>query len=255
MRGKNWRRGVGGLAVGFLLGTGVGEGRAAGVDRESAFHEANRQYEQGEYDAAIGAYEELLKDGTGTPALHFNLGNARFKVGEVGRAIWHYRVARELSPRDADVQANLQYARNTVGESIGEGRIGRGVGVLTVDEWTAMSIVLFWFWMGGLIIGQLRLKMWVSLRLWVRLGMVAWLGSVAALAVGLHEQFGKRIAIVVTEGEVRYGPFEESQSHFPVRDGMELRVTDARDGWVRVEDPRRGGGWIARSMVLLYPGE
>jgi hypothetical protein len=256
MREGRWRRVVIGLVAAILL-VQLWEcgGAETGADVEAAFQEANRLFEQGEYASAIGAYERLLADGQGSAAVYFNLGNAWFKSGRVGKAIWHYRTARDLSPRDADVRANLQFARDLVGEPVREGRLERWIGLLTVDEWAAVSVVLFWSWLGVLMIGQARGRGWRSLGLWVWLMMMAWVVTVVALGIGLLGRHGKQTAIVVAEGEVRYGPFAESQMRFAVRDGVEMEVIDVREGWVQVEDSRRGSGWMERSRVVLHPGE
>src|SRR5205809_228796 len=72
------------------------------------FDEANRLYEQGKYPEAIALYQAILKTGRSSSAVWYNLGNACFKHGELGRAICFYLKARALSPRDADIQANLR---------------------------------------------------------------------------------------------------------------------------------------------------
>jgi Flp pilus assembly protein TadD len=72
---------------------------------------------------AAAAYEQILTNGAVSPALYFNLGNAHFKAGQLGRAIAAYRQAERLTPRDPDVRANLQFARNRVqGPTLGHGR-------------------------------------------------------------------------------------------------------------------------------------
>ena len=53
----------------------------------SAFESANKLYEEGKYSEAATAYARLLQTGETSPALYFNLGNAFFKSGQIGRAI------------------------------------------------------------------------------------------------------------------------------------------------------------------------
>ena len=64
-----------------------------GENLAPAFDQANRLYEQGKYAEAASAYENLLHADSNSPALYFNLGNARFKAGQSGRAIAAYRQA------------------------------------------------------------------------------------------------------------------------------------------------------------------
>jgi hypothetical protein len=226
-----------------------------GNELESAFHEANRMYEQGEYELAVAAYGRLLAKAPGAASLHFNLGNAWFKAGQPGQAIWHYRVARDLSPRDKDVRENLAMVRGQVGGgSVVESRGLRWISMMTLDEWGTASLLLFWGWMGGLALAQLRPGLRRSLVLWVRLMMLLWLGSAVALGVQWYGMRGQRIGIAIEETPVRYGPFEESQVQFTARDGTEWRVTEMRDRWVQV-DNGKVVGWVDRSGIRLYPEE
>jgi tetratricopeptide (TPR) repeat protein len=238
-----------GCQAGWVIGGGAEADRA-----ELMFREANRFYEQGDYAAAAAAYEDLLAQNAGSAALHFNLGNAHFKSEQLGRAIWQYRMARDLSPRDADIRANLQFARSAVGQSHREGRWWRWVGWLTLNEWSVWSGVLFWLSLGLVTAVELIPAMGRRIRFGVRLLWLCWLASALGLGLALHQQFGRLTAIAVGSGEVRYGPFEESQVHFAIRDGAELSVRDSREGWLQVEDARGGTGWIEQSRVIVHPG-
>ena len=72
---------------------------------ESDFFEAMRAYDSGDYGKAV----ELWRSDNETPAgeLHYNLGNAYFRMGNLGDAVFHFRKASELLPRDPDVSFNL----------------------------------------------------------------------------------------------------------------------------------------------------
>src|SRR5262245_57940734 len=85
---------------------------AASIDTQ--FDAANKLYAQSKFTDAAAAYEKIVAGGSASAALYFNLGNAYFKVNQLGRAIAAYRQAEELSPRDPDVRANAQFARNRV---------------------------------------------------------------------------------------------------------------------------------------------
>jgi hypothetical protein len=242
------------VAVCLWLLMGCASGVAVGNDLETGFEEANRRYEQGEYESAAKMYYRLLADAPGTASLHFNLGNAWFKAGQVGHAIWHYRAARDLSPRDVDVRANLAIARREGGgsDSVGENRARRWISSLTLDEWGVVSLLCFWGGMGAMAMVQLRPRYRRLLTFWARILILLWLGSAVALACVWQGLWGQRIGIAIGEVPVRYGPFEESQVQFTAKDGTEWRVLEARDRWIQV-DNERVVGWVDRSLVRIYP--
>src|SRR5262249_15844893 len=106
-------------------------------DSSAAFDEANRLYEQARFSDALDAYQKMLAGGKISEAIYFNLGNALFKSGQTGRAIAAYRQAERLAPRDADVQANLRFARKSVtgGVDLTPHRWQDWLQRLTLNEW------------------------------------------------------------------------------------------------------------------------
>ena len=87
------------------------------------FSAANKLYAEGKFADAADAYEKILQAGAASPALLFNSANAEFKAGHLGKAIAAYRQAELLSPRDAELRANLAFVRNQVqGATLRESR-------------------------------------------------------------------------------------------------------------------------------------
>src|SRR6202034_3686015 len=73
------------------------------------------------------------------------------------------------------------------------------------------------------------------------------------LAVAINDEFFTTSAIVVTgEADVRNGPLDESPAIFKVRDGVELTVTDKKDGWLQVTDPAQRTGWLRQDQVIIF---
>ena len=123
----------------------------------TAFEAANKLYEEGKFSDAATAYAKLLQGGQTSAALYFNLGNAFFKSGQIGRAIAAYRLAGQLTPRDPDVRANLQFARNqTQGPAVVPNRWQRWLGRLTLNEWTVLAACAVWLWLVVLAVLQWR---------------------------------------------------------------------------------------------------
>ena len=226
------------------------------ADVSSAFDAANRLYEQSKFAEAASAYEKLAQNGAVSPALYFNLGNAFFKSSQVGRAIAAYRQAERMTPRDPDVRANLQFARNQVqGPTLRPGRWERLLGTLTLNEWTGLSAVALWLTFGLLTARELRPGLARSLRSWTLLAGLSTALLLACLALAWTGQTLHKTAIVTAEeATVRNGPFDESPGAFTAHDGAALRVLDRKDDWLQVTDGTRRVGWVKRDAVLVSPG-
>ncbi len=241
------------LALGFRL-CAIDMARAE--DASTTFDQANRLYEAGKFTEAAAAYENMLQQGRTSPALYFNLGNAWFKAGQLGRAVFNYRLAERLAPRDPDIRANLKFARNSIGTGTTPASSWwqRGTRRLALDEWTLLTFGALWLWLGLLTLGQWRPVLRKALS-----GYTATAGVGAALlafCLGL-ESYGRfsveSVIVSAREAVVRYGPWNESPNYFTVRDGMELTVLDSKGEWLQVSDPAKRIGWLRREQVLVVP--
>ena len=71
---------------------------------------ADDLYRMDDYQGAIAAYEEILASGQTSADLHYNLGNAYYRDGQLGRAILNYERALRLKPSMTDAKENLAFA-------------------------------------------------------------------------------------------------------------------------------------------------
>jgi hypothetical protein len=255
-----WRRRLLQFAVRqrFVLGLAVLiplHGMASAEGTVADFDAANKLYEQGKFTEAAAAYQHLLQSGRTSPAVHFNLGNAYFRNGQMGQAIAAYRQAELMTPRDPDVRANLQFARNQIqGPTISTPGWQRWLKELSLNEWAYMAAASLWVWLGVLTIVQWRPVLKPGLRKSsIALGLIAVLLNTCLLIVLRVDRFSRTAVVIAPEATVRQGPLDESQTTFTVHDGAELQVLDRKDEWLQVTtDPRRIG-WVRRDQVVLTP--
>jgi tetratricopeptide (TPR) repeat protein len=237
----------------FALMLCAGRLLAAGVADE--FSDANQYYAEGKFADAARGYEAILSSGTVSPNLFFNYGDAEFKSGNLGKAIAAFREAALLAPRDAEVRANLEFARNQVqGATLRESTFTHWLGALTLNEWTTLAMIAFWLAFGLFAAMQIRPALKGALRGVARGAAVAVVLLCACLgsAVALHSS--RQVAVVVMSDAVtRSGPFDDAQNTFAVHDGAELPVLDRHGGWVEVSDGAGRTGWMLDSQVEVLP--
>jgi tetratricopeptide (TPR) repeat protein len=230
-------------------------GRLLAADVADKFSDANQYYAEGKFAEAAKGYEAVLSSGAASPNLFFNYGNAEFKSGNLGRAIAAFRQAALLSPRDADVRANLEFVRNQVqGTTLHESHWEDCLGALTLNEWTALAAIAFWLTLALFAAMQIRPALKGALRGVARIATVVAILLCACLgsAVAIHSS--KQVAVVVMPDAVtRSGPFDDAQNAFAVHDGAELPVLDRHGGWVEVSDSAGRTGWMLDSQAEVLP--
>jgi len=231
-------------------------GRMAAADSSAGFNGANKLYAEGKFAEAAAGYEKILLTGQVSPALYFNYANAEFKSGNLGRAIAAYRRAAQLVPRDAEVRANLEFARSQVsGPTRRENRWESGLSTLTLNEWTGLAAVAFWLMFALLAAGQLRPALKPALRRLTLSAVIATLLAGACLGFDAALQFSRQTAVIVApDATVRSGPFDDAQSAFIANNGAEFSVLNRRSDWMQVTDGSGRIGWLPQKEVEMLPG-
>jgi tetratricopeptide (TPR) repeat protein len=98
-------------AVAFIAASGaVGPATVTASAQQEIFEQGNQFYQVEDYSAAVEAYEAVHASGFESPDLQYNLGNAYFKTGELGRSILSWERALRLAPGHEDAAANLELA-------------------------------------------------------------------------------------------------------------------------------------------------
>ena len=111
------------IAISVVLLALVGVAHAAspeallGASQDATFHRGNEAYLKGDYKAAVLAYEQVAALGIVSEDLYYNLGNAYYKEGALGPAIYNYERALDVDPSGPgadDARYNLDAAREAV---------------------------------------------------------------------------------------------------------------------------------------------
>lgn len=209
------------------------------------------------YQQAAAAYESLLASGLSNAGLHYNLANTYFRIGELGRAILHYRRAEKLEPNDERTASNLKYARDRVEPFI----TPSGQRQLTerLLFWTRYASASWRLWMtavaGGL--GWLLLACWLrwrrtSLAASAALLIIFGLLNAASLGFEMRQDALAPPAVLVGKAQtLRLGRGEGADPALsqPLGPGVEVRILEQRGDWVEVRlvDDKRG--WLPASAV------
>ncbi|HKK69984.1 MAG TPA: tetratricopeptide repeat protein [Candidatus Krumholzibacteria bacterium] len=239
----------------------VGPPSAAAMDPPPSMEAGRVAYEAGDFGAAVEHYRDALAAGADHPIVHYNLGNALFKSGELGEAIASYVRAQRRAPRDDRIRANLRVARAQIRdrELADESLPAVFVPVrwlydrFSLNEWWILTLVVF-----GLIVLVSVAGQWERLDPpWVRrlvLGLTVVAGVSATMGVVRYRTEVARTGAVVVEQEVevRSGPGSDYSLAFRVHEGLQVEVSERRPDWVRIDLGGELVGWVpTRSLEVL----
>jgi tetratricopeptide (TPR) repeat protein len=210
------------------------------------------------YVKAAGYFESIaLEGGIRNEKLYYNIGNAYFMSGDIGRAILAYRRALALNPNDANLVHNLAFARSKRIDAIEpreSDRITRIIFFWHYDIPSIVRLALFLAFFAGIWI-------FLGLGLFARRALFNWgiavCAALALLALGslltdaVTEASSKHGVIVQNEVTARKGDGETYEPSFtePLHSGTEFRLLESRHGWERIalDDGRQA--WIPENAA------
>lgn len=221
---------------------------------QDEFERGNSAYRNGQFQEAVTAYENVLKQGLAGPALYFNLGNAYYRLGKIAPAILAYERARHLEPNDPDIAHNLNL-----------------VNLKTVDRIDPLPELFFIGWMRSIatliplyVSARLFVSCWVlffislavfymlsqttALRI-VRLGALITGVLLIPLGILLTTQIvdlrSHNDAIVTaTVVTAKTSPDVQGVDAFVVHEGLKVKLADEVGGWVKMVLPDGKVGWV-----------
>jgi tetratricopeptide (TPR) repeat protein len=247
---------IGPLVVIVMLASSL----ASAETPEAIFERGNDAYEKELYADAVKAYETLLRYRIRDPRVEYNLGNAYFRLGELGRAILHFERARRLAPTDSEILGNLEFARSYTLDSAEPDpaplalRSFRDVqDRLGPDRQAWASLLSSWLLAGWLAWTLARPGRWKPAYGWLLAAGVLWIALLtASWYVTFDRLEGQRLAVVLEDSvEVLAGPGENNATLFTIHEGLTIEVRDVRSEWVQVSLPNGLNGWLPADVVEL----
>jgi len=240
------------LAIIALL---VPVGASAGT-----FQDANNAYSAGNFDVAANGYQSLLGGDRVHEDLYYNLGNAQFRLGKLGPAIYNYERALQLAPGMSDASYNLEVARAAVAEKVRDRLAGaekasgwsRLVNTFTISEltvWVLGGNLLFFVLLIALrfLDSGFRRSVLMVVTGFVGVALLVFAGLFAG---SIYERERMTTAIVLPDQvAMREGQGEGTAERGLLHAGLRVRVLETRGDWVRIRLNNGVEGWLPSSQV------
>ncbi|MBU0951461.1 MAG: tetratricopeptide repeat protein [Elusimicrobia bacterium] len=215
------------------------------------FVQANKAYEQNNYDQAIALYENALgRYKINNDSIYYNLGNCYYRTNKIGKAVLNYELALKINPRDEDARYNLNYIRTLIKDIQDTNFIDKLYLLLTANE--LVLITLF-----------VNICFFIFLWLFVHKKNPAlkpyclYIG-IALLVLGFwaynRVKDEKRVfaVVITTPCEVRSGPGKEYTAGLSVQEGKKVEILSRQEDWFAAGlHTEKYKGWLEKEKVEL----
>ena len=240
------------LFITILLLLGLSVNATCDQDYLSHFNEANTAYEKGNFKQAVKKYELLISLDQNNLQLYYNLGNAYYKNGILGKAILNYERAKRLSPLDKEIKHNLAFIRNLVGEPeivFPESFNLWLTSIFTLNTLSIINSTIFVFLISGLILLMFT-KSQILKVLNIALTLLLIISS-GWTFLQISEEVLTEYAIIVSENtNILNGPGTDNSIAFSLPQGRKVIVLNRQNNWTAIEIPKENlRGWVNKNDI------
>jgi tetratricopeptide (TPR) repeat protein len=225
---------------------------------DDLFNEANKLYQEHRFLESIEIYNKILSQGYESSSLYYNLGNAYFKAGSLGRAILNYEKGLKLSPGDDDITYNLKIANARTIDKIAE--LPRLFIVewwelliisFSTSGWSLITALVFWVFLASIGLFYFAKKTNVQ-RISLMIGSIS-LALLIIAAVILVSRYNHEAITnygVLTEEiySVKGAPDYKSNDIFVIHEGIKFKVEDYVAEWFKIRLADGKVGWIPKNV-------
>ena len=205
---------------------------------------------KGDYSHAISIYQALEQQGVKRSELYCNTGNAFYKAGKAGWAVYYYEKGLKNSPLDTQLVINrrIALANDAVADTPSDFSPILGLAfVLRIADAVAAIAVL------GILVSSILFLASIFPRLksnkeklatWCRDSLLV--SSISLLiAGGVQFYFERTEAIIVQpQATVRVGPSIAARKLFEAKAGDKVEVQSRFSGWLKVKAQSGEVGWV-----------
>lgn len=224
---------------------------------DGLFEKGKEQYKNGNFQAAISSWKKVLDGGEHSANLYFNLGNANYKLNNIGASIFYYEKARQLNPLDNDIKTNLSFAENAridfiepLPQTVFKKWYNNIAGIFTYNGWATAAVVcsflfvtLFLLYYFSASAARKRLLFTTSI-----VSVILLFGSLAMAFTTLADFNNDKPAIIFAdEVQVKSDPTLAGNPAFTLHEGTKVQIVSQDGNWYRIELADGKDGWIPSS--------
>ncbi len=233
-------------------------------EREKLFEKANQAYEAGKMQLALERYLDLSHSGEVSFELYYNLGNAYYRLGKIGRAVQYWEKAALLEPANSELIHNLELARLKILDRVVlpqafflfeyYWRLRSSTEPsqwLSITAWLAFFTLLVWLLPHWLILPK---KLRTMLKSYRRVPAIIFsttflLLSFVSLDALRYSKENRNAVVISREVQVKSAPLPQSNTLFILHEGSKVKLIsenhgewyeisyfDDKSGWVRQDD-------------------
>lgn len=221
----------------------------------------NDAFKSGDFAAAVEAYSAILDAGHESADLYYNMGNAYYRMEELGQAVLNYERALRIQPNFRDARQNLELTQSKTEDQIAPlpevfltkwaraltclfSPTGWRIALLAVAALLALLVVIFllstdYGWRKGTLAGSAV----ATLLLIVCIA--------CAIASSIRYNRHNEAVVTLPMTVVKSSPEEGSVDKMVLHEGTKVTIDESLGGWHKIHIADGNTGWVEESDVTI----
>ncbi len=224
---------------------------------EKWFAAGNLRYQEKDFEEAILWYDSIVAAGFVHAETFYNLGNAHYRLGNVGPAILNFERALKSNPGDEDAQHNLALANKRIIDQFAEvptpvlKRVLRDVtSVASSSTFTIVALILLALALLAAALFFFKMRNTYFVAAFIFFFLLSAFAEALAVAKYRFEQ-EKNAVITATNTYVKSAPGTAAADLFILHEGTKLGVLEHFEGWLKVKLPDGKIGWLPAEDISI----
>lgn len=233
----------------LFMATGT-KANASDID---LWNKANALYARKNFDSAAIIYQSLLNSNTENATLHYNAGNAYYRLNKIGYAIFHYEKAAHLEPGNKNIDDNLALAKAKVADNMEQGSpiffvawwnaLKHTVGM---NGWAVLTILTFLVLLALIYFSRVKKDDFANAGRWIALSVVCFMLCGIMSWVAYDEHAHPDTAVVLTTNAVfLQTPQASGKVIGSLPEGLVIELLEKQTSYYKVALQNGKTGWIA----------
>ena len=225
------------------------------------FDQGNDFYNQGRYFESIEKYNLILKNGSHSDELYYNLGNSYYKLNDIANSIFYYEKALILSPNDGKILNNLSFANNMLIDkidSLPKNQISSFfnslINLFNYSTWQYIYLFFEYLAVIFLVLYFISKKPKNKKRYFITALSLSLFFVFTLIAANISENnyLNDNPAIIFDkEVDLRSEPNLRSEEISTLHEGTKLNVIESVNDWSLIELKNGNKGWLTTSSFRL----
>lgn len=229
-----------------------------------ALKNATKAYEQNDFSQAIDLWKQELEKGLYNDQILYNLGNAYYREGKIGYAIFYYESALKLNPTDQDIAYNLKLAKSQTKDKVESSAEENPIlstlfsihHFLSLKSQLILLCVLVWLLS---LFAFLRIALPSPKAKNITIGFIFGISLIFCILLSstaykiYQAETDSRGVVIAANTDVFSGPNEKNSTLHTLSEGTVFQVLSVQGKWAEISIGERIRGFVSLSDVNVIP--